>query len=93
VISIVAYFALGYSGVNWVLFATCIIADRLMASAPKGLGDVKLQAAAPDKLLSETGKLAEAFKSAGAPATAAAMSTVGLVIAAIAAGIDKVIAH
>ena len=88
-IKYVAIFSLVYSAINWLLFAWSALAKPVAASAPKGLDNVELQGFDPDKILTGAGSLAGAFKTAGATATAAAMSLVGLVIAAVAAGIDK----
>lgn len=88
-IKCVAIFSLAYSAINWMLFAWSALAKPTMPPGGTDVGDVKLQGLDPSKILEGAGSLASAFKTAGATATAAAMSLVGLVIAAVAAGIDK----
>ncbi len=92
-IEYVAIFGLMYSAINWLLFAWSALANPIAASTPKGLDKIELQGFDPEKVLKEAGSLAGSFKAAGAPATAAAMSIVGLIVAAVAAGIDKFYAN
>ncbi|WP_247424211.1 hypothetical protein [Ralstonia pseudosolanacearum] len=82
----IVFFGLSYSALNWLLFAWSAMAS---VGGNKGFGSVQLQSLDTEKVLSGTGGLAQAFKAAGATATAAAMSLVGLLVAAIAAGIEK----
>lgn len=92
-IKYVAIFSLAYSAINWLFFAWSALARPIVASPSNGLNKVELQGFDPEKILTGAGSLASAFKAAGATATAAAMSLVGLVIAAVAAGIDKFYAN
>jgi HAMP domain-containing protein len=85
----IVIFGLVYSAVNWALFAWSALARSRTLAASKSLENFELQGLNPNKMLTEAGSLAGAFKAAGATATAAAMSLVGLVVAAVAAGIDK----
>jgi hypothetical protein len=88
-IEYVTIFGLVYSAVNWLLFAWTALSKPAALKQHKGIADVELQGLDPEKILVAAGGLAGAFKVAGAPATAAAMSLVGLIVAALAAGIDK----
>jgi hypothetical protein len=94
-LNIVVIAALALSGLNWLLFLGVTLFVDLPAlrqfrkgmtgsNAPRSEVSVDL-----DRLVQETGSLAGAFRRAGAGPTAAAMSVVCLVIAAIAAGVAK----
>jgi len=88
---VIVFFSLSYAALNWLLFAWLALRPQSAgseAAKEKGL-DVELQGLDPDKVIGGTGKLASSFKTAGASASAAAMSLVGLVLATVAAGIDK----
>ena len=95
VLTIVTFVALTLSALNWLLFAIITfrhdlpLLDRLArrasgddAAAPRGFTD-------GEKLLAGAGALAGAFRRAGAAPTAAAMSLVCLVVATIAAGVER----
>ncbi len=92
ILTIVTFFALALSALNWLLFVAITLLHDLPArlvgqgreggAAPRSLAD-------GEKLLEGAGALAGAFRNAGAGPTAAAMSLVCLVVAAIAAGIEK----
>lgn len=94
-LQIVTIFSLVLSGANWLLFvALAMMAQRaLTRSAPQGNATDEAAAASPrvrpEKLADATGGLAKAFGIAGPSASAAAMSLVCLLIAALAAGADK----
>lgn len=94
-LSIVMIAALVLSGLNWIVF----VGITLFVDVP-ALKRLRVHAATPnvpraenaidpDKLVEETGALADAFRRAGAAPTAAAMSMACLVIAMIAAGVAK----
>jgi len=85
----IVIFGLVYSAVNWALFAWSALAHATPPATTRSLEHVELQGLDLNKTLTGAGSLARAFKAAGATATAAAMSLVGLVVAAVAAGIDK----
>ena len=95
ILTIVTLFGLALSGLNWLLFVVITFVhdlpalDRVIgrgqddgAVAPRSLAD-------GEKLLEGSGMLAGAFRRAGAGPTAAAMSLTCLVVAAVAAGVDK----
>lgn len=94
-LQIVVIFSLVLSGANWLLFVAFAATAQgaLTRSAPHG-GRTDGAAAAsprakPEELAEATGGLATAFGTAGPSASAAAMSLVCLLIAALAAGADK----
>ena len=95
ILTIVTFVALGLSLLNWLLFAIITfrhdlpLLDRLAGHAAAGEAAAPHGLAEGEKLLESTGGLAGAFRRAGAAPTAAAMSLVCLVIAAIAAGIER----
>jgi len=75
--------------VNWLFFACMVgwaIALKNSAPADKHLIDVS-------KIQDSTGSLATNFAKAGPAATAAALSVFCLLIAALAAGVDKIPTH
>lgn len=91
----VTFFALALSGLNWLLFVVITFLHDLPAlarlagqtrtggtAAPHSLAD-------GEKLLEGAGLLAGAFRRAGAGPTAATMSLVCLIVAAITAGVEK----
>jgi hypothetical protein len=95
ILMIVTFVALILGVLNWLLFAFITfrhdlpLLDRLARPAlgndvagARGLAD-------GEKLLEGAGTLAGAFRRAGAAPTAAAMSLVCLVIATIAAGVER----
>lgn len=95
ILTVVTYFALALSGLNWLLFVAITFLHDLPAlgrligqardspaTAPRSLVD-------GEKLLEGAGLLAGAFRRAGAGPTAAAMSLVNLVVAAVTAGVAK----
>jgi len=99
----VAGFSLLMCAANWALFVFIVFSRDLPdlrnlwhsltnppATGQGGMG-VTVQHAAvdPAKLATATGTLAGAFKKAGPAPTAAAMSMVFLLVALIAAGVDK----
>lgn len=87
----VTYSALALSFLNWGVFVLVVFAkDRAAAAAASGLENVQKHGLDPGKVMDATGTLAGAFKQAGAAPTAAAMSLVCLLIAAIAAGINQI---
>jgi len=88
-IDVIVVFGLIYSAVNWIFFAWLAAHASSVPKKSGGLEQVDLQGFDPEKVISAGGELAKAFKAAGVPATAAAMSLVGLIVAAVAAGIGK----
>jgi hypothetical protein len=82
----VAVFALVMCALNWLLFVAITFRNDL----PE-LKNISEQRAAldPGKLAEATGSLAGAFKKAGPAPTAAALSVLCLMVAVIAAGVDK----
>jgi hypothetical protein len=100
----IAIFALALSALNWLLFLMITFLNdipmlekllhHLAAAQPERtervLGTHGLQAIDLSKVLTSTGSLAGAFKKAGSAPTAAAMSMMCLVIAAAAAGLNKI---
>ena len=85
----VAIYSIIYSGANWILFCILLWHKPDASSTGGGQMRVELQGLDPEKVIEAGGRLARAFKSAGGPATAAAMSVIGLIIAAVAAGLGK----
>ncbi|USI72789.1 hypothetical protein [Sphingomonas morindae] len=94
-LAVISVFALVLSGLNWLLFVLITFlydlpalaratarADEEGVAAPRGLAEGA-------RLLEGAGVLAGAFRRAGAGPTAAAMSLLCLVLAAVAAGIAK----
>jgi hypothetical protein len=99
----IAIFAAVMCGLNWLLFVALTVyadlpelkkvLDSLTRPGPPatGMGATVTHAAIdPTKLAAATGALAGAFKKAGAAPTAAALSVLFILIAALAAGIDKI---
>jgi hypothetical protein len=102
-LDIVALVSLVLSVLSWALFVlitfwkdlpelTQVLRHALNPPpAPAGMGAVVPHAAIdPSKVAAATGTLAGAFKKAGPAPTAAAMSVIFLLIAAIAAGVGKI---
>jgi hypothetical protein len=103
-LNVIAWVSLILCILNWLLFLGLTflndmpelkrVVDALVnpppAPAPSGLG-VTVQHAAVDpvKLASATGSLAGAFKKAGPAPTAAALSVMFMLVALIAAGVEK----
>jgi hypothetical protein len=100
-ISTLFYFSLWAAGVNWALFVLITfwkdlpalkeIAEFLKASTVRpGIANTETHTVVdPTKIAAATGSLAGAFKKAGPAPTAAAMAVLCVLVAAIAAGIDK----
>ncbi len=95
ILTIVTFFALALSGLNWLLFVVITFLHdlpalaRLSGQAREGGAAAPHGLAESEKLLEGAGMLAGAFRRAGAGPTAAAMSLVCLVVAAISAGVEK----
>lgn len=95
----VVIFALVLSAANWVLFLAVVVVSNI-ATIRQAFGPLPLKEeykddsfqvrqAPLDKLIDSTGTLATSFTIAGPGSSAAAMSLVCLLIAAVAAGIDR----
>jgi hypothetical protein len=90
----VVIFALVLSAANWVLFLAVVVVSNItmIPLSPKEEGKdetFQVRQAPLDKLIDSTGTLATSFNIAGPGSSAAAMSLVCLLIAAVAAGIDR----
>jgi hypothetical protein len=95
ILTIVTFFALALSGLNWLLFVVITFLhdlpalSRLSGQAREGGTAAPRSLVDGEKLLEGAGVLAGTFRRAGAGPTAAAMSLVCLVVAAITAGVEK----
>ena len=101
----IAVFSLVMCAINWLLFVAIVVHrdlpelrelfERLIEPPPSGstapgMGlTVQHSAVDPAKIATATGTLAGAFKKAGPAPTAAAMSIMFLLVALIAAGVEK----
>jgi hypothetical protein len=94
-LTIVTFFALALSGLSWLLFVVITFLHdlptlgRLIKHAQDDPAAAPRSLANGERLLEGAGVLAGAFRRAGAGPTAAAMSLVCLVVAAITAGVEK----
>lgn len=98
-IHVVAVVSLALSVANWLLFvAATVIAnlprlrEALRGTAPRDdavEGGAIEPRARIDPVITATGGLATSLRAAGPAATAAALSVVFLLIAAVAAGVDR----
>lgn len=95
----VVIFALVLSAANWIPFLAVVVVSNIAMIrhafsplSPKEEGkdeSFQVRQAPLDKLIDSTGTLATSFNIAGPGSSAAAMSLVCLLIAAVAAGIDR----
>jgi len=95
----VVIYALVLSAANWVLFLAVVVVSNIamirQAFSPLSPKEedkdesFQVRQAPLDKLIDSTGTLATSFNIAGPGSSAAAMSLVCLLIAAISAGIDR----